>query len=730
MMFSRAFRLALLTAFLVNFSTFIHAKETTQKTLPAFSSERELRDFFDQTLFEEMRKQAEEQQKAAKNSATINPSAPQMKMQESAQDSVKEFSPSQPSSSAKMSTAKASGETAESITNVQHAGVDEGGIVKQVGDFLVILRRGRLFTVRIEASNHLVNNLPNDLPNEAQKPLASIDMSDAFGEDINPSGTWYDEILIDKNNIFVIGYSYARGGTEIGLFNIDKKGQLSYRSTWHLRSADYYSANNFASRLVDGKLVFYAPIPVNFWAVSQSADQNFRSLFPAIRKWRKNADFAKNEAHGFTQIAPATQVYKPLPILDLKQHLALHSVTSCAVKNDDLDCVSRIVIAPQGRVFYVSPEAVYIWTNGRYNNAKPADFRSAHERVTNESVLYRLPFNHSAPTALRVTGAPIDQFSFLESEKVDNLAHQNEKQLNVFIGKNTNENSNGESMWNAVLPQNRGDFALLQIPLSAFSDGSEMAKPEHYRALAGSGISTLKNRFVGDYLLYGSAGNTAYSGVYGKSGKGSAMRNKANEGDKTLYATNWKKSDSTSFTLPLGHGVERIEALGFDAIIIGAQQNNLLYTSISLQQAIPKIASQYVQQNAAQGESRSHGFFYQAGDENNAKSGLLGLPILRGDNPRGNKGENRPQASIVFLQNNNLQLAEIGQLAALNTVNTNDSCRASCVDWYGNARPIFFRGRILGLLGYEIVEGARDKNGNIGEINRLDFSPKVGNFAR
>jgi hypothetical protein len=32
---------------------------------------------------------------------------------------------------------------------VQTAGVDEGGIVKRAGDFLVILRRGRLFTVRV-----------------------------------------------------------------------------------------------------------------------------------------------------------------------------------------------------------------------------------------------------------------------------------------------------------------------------------------------------------------------------------------------------------------------------------------------------------------------------------------------------------------------------------------------------------------------------------------------------
>jgi len=38
----------------------------------------------------------------------------------------------------------------ESITNVQHAGVDECGIVKVHGNYLVVLRRGRLFTVSIE----------------------------------------------------------------------------------------------------------------------------------------------------------------------------------------------------------------------------------------------------------------------------------------------------------------------------------------------------------------------------------------------------------------------------------------------------------------------------------------------------------------------------------------------------------------------------------------------------
>src|ERR1700730_10640044 len=121
---------------------------------------------------------------------------------------------------AKSDGAKA-GKDEESVTNVQHAGVDEGGIVKLHGNHLVVLRRGRLFTVAIG--------------NGALKPISVID---AFGPDINPRYTWYDEMLVSDDTVAVIGYSYERGGTEVGLFNINRAGSLSYRSTYHLRSND------------------------------------------------------------------------------------------------------------------------------------------------------------------------------------------------------------------------------------------------------------------------------------------------------------------------------------------------------------------------------------------------------------------------------------------------------------------------------------------------------------
>ena len=36
----------------------------------------------------------------------------------------------------------------------------------------------------------------------------------------------------------------------MGIFEISPSGALSYKATWHLRSNDYYSSRNYASRLI------------------------------------------------------------------------------------------------------------------------------------------------------------------------------------------------------------------------------------------------------------------------------------------------------------------------------------------------------------------------------------------------------------------------------------------------------------------------------------------------
>ena len=48
-------------------------------------------------------------------------------------------------------------------------------------------------------------------------------------------------------------------------------------------------------------------------------------------------------------------------------------------------------------------------------------------------------------------------------------------------------------------------------------------------------------------------------------------------------------------------------------------------------------------------------------------------------------------------------------------------CEVSCVDWYGNSRPIFIGDRIFALAGFEFIEG-EIANGSIREVSRIDIT--------
>jgi hypothetical protein len=544
----------------------------------------------------------------------------------------------------------------EQITNTQHAGVDEGGIVKVHGDHLVMLRRGRLFTVAIGGSD-----------------LSATAAVDAFGPDINPRGTWYDELLVAGDKVVVIGYSYERGGTEVGVFDIDGRGRLKYSATYQLRSNDYYSARNYSSRLIGTKLIFYAPLYL--WA---NPDDVLAAL-PAARRWYRGA---KDSA--FKRIAPAPRIYRSPQLLSADD-IALHTVTVCDLVKTDLGCEATVIVGPSGRVFYVSPSAVYVW-------ASPWSWRS---RGDERGMLYRMPLDGTAPSALGVAGSPVDQFSFLESE---------DDQLNVLV----RPEAYGDAMWAPEFA--RGDVALLRVPLKAFGDGNDRVPWWRYRRLpapADANHYTFHNRFVGRYLLYGQG-----------SGWGRPRGDTA-----TLFAVPWGDRDPAVTGLVLAHGVDRIEQMGTDAVIVGADSSDLQFTGIRLAEK-PSIAQRYVVAGASQGEVRSHGFFYRM---DGADSGVLGLPV-REAGRAGYRHLFEGSAGIVFLRNSAQRFAPLGTLRASNKAN-NDRCRASCVDWYGNARPLFLRGRVFALLGYELVEGSIAGD-SIQEVRRVSYAPGQQTVAR
>ncbi|HEX8222394.1 MAG TPA: beta-propeller domain-containing protein [Allosphingosinicella sp.] len=541
-----------------------------------------------------------------------------------------------------------------SITNNQEANVDEGDIVKVSGQHLVILRRGRLFTV--------------SLADGRMRPVSSID---AFPPGVSGRGDWYDEMLISGDRIVVVGYSYARGGTEINRFRIDPAGRLRFEDAWHLKSNDYYSSRNYASRLIGDRLIFYTPLYLNW-------DRDPLQALPGIRRWR-------GEGRGaFRRIAPARSVYIAPVMRDSSDAEidTVHSVTSCDLAAAELDCSAVAVLGPSSRTFYVSPQAVYLWVSDAWDDEA--------RRRGPDAWLYRLPFGRERPSAVGARGAPVDQFSFREDG--------GEGVLNVLL----RGESGGDSMFSPEVA-GRG-VALARVRFSDFGDGSRELRRSRYRVLPDPGANawSFQNRFAGHHVLYS-------GGAYGEARAGAK-----------LFVAPLRGGAVRELNVP--HSVSRLDLLGTDAIAVGESRRGLGFSTVELTGPGPRLGDDFTLPGAAEGESRSHAFFFSPDrDSPDGASGTLGLPVARQADPKLARFFGS-SAAMLFLRREQRRLAHAGELDAETRGVADDNCQASCVDWYGNARPIFLGGRTFALLGYELVEGEL-RRGRIREVARISFAP-------
>jgi hypothetical protein len=646
------------------------------------------------------------------------------------------------------------GEPAElsSITHTQEAGVDEGGIVKAHGDHFVVLRRGQLFsvankdgvadTLRPLSPAMTVNpevcdqSMPEalryyavtatiplnlrDAPSTrgnilaklqpgttyeggythyqcvrrdcSRKPTADgwlpvVDpisaaagwaMQGAGGETwLTPSadcagyfyGIWYDELLVKDDTLVVVGYNYERKATEIALFQIDAAGRITRLpdARYFLRSNDYYSTGNYMSRLVDGKLVFYMPYFL-YRAVWNPALGNYGTMTyePAELPAMQQGNLGR-----WTPLFDETQIYKPIQNVTLP---SLYTVLTCDLQ-PRLSCYARAIVGPSSwnTPYYVSREAIYLWltNNGWYD--QPA--------ASSDAALIRMPVLGNKLSALYVQGTPSDQFSFKERDG----------NLHVLVRA-------GAQLQGGYFDPSRGPAKLATIPLSSFSSTVQQLAPAQYATLAAPEEAyELKNRFVGDFVLYGEAGGYYSAGA-----------------SRTLYAYNYAARWAAAQAIQLDHDIARIEPMGDRAVVMGQRDNDLLISAITLGDA-PAVSASHVEPAAIQAESRSHAYYFDP------QQSIMALPIVTwGDSGYGTVGD----ARMLFFRVYPERFAALGELVA----NAGTAqCVSSCWDWYGNARPIFYQGRIFALLGYELLEGellaGQDR---LRQLRRVDFSTVLG----
>lgn len=549
----------------------------------------------------------------------------------------------------------------ESITNVQEAGVDEGDIVKAYEDYLVILRRGRLFSIALK-----------DAGGDVLTPISKVNV---YPQGMTGYHTWYDEMLIYENKIIVVGYSYGKRATEIGIFTVDNNGVIRHQSTNFLDSNDYYSSRNYTSRLIGNKLIFYIPNYLYYYAYIDGVYAK-QQVMPKLKKWMGN-----NEVSDGRPILAKTEIYMPV---QKTYSPTLHTIVTCDLDKKEFDCTSKAILGPPSRTYYVSPDAVYIWVSGG-----SSWYYRQHQRVWHDySYVYRFSLEDETVGVLKADGSPIDQFSFKESA---------DGYLNVLV----RDDGYGDAMWSPE--RSYGNFALLRVPLDKFSRYPKMIESKYFTKLPGPSSYSIQNKFIGDHLLYGSQ-SWYYSSDDIHSGRHILYTKKItdNSGVQTSYLT---------------HSVDRIEALGgSSAVIIGSGSGSLKFTSFDLGGGVEE-KDVFELKHTAQGEWRSHGFFYKP---QTSGTGIIGLPTRTSGYYASSLYDD--SAAVTYLGvSADKQFSDLGELKAGRDDERSDDCVVSCVDWYGNSRPIFYGGRIFALMGYELVEGEYQDEA-ISEVRRVIFN--------
>jgi hypothetical protein len=542
------------------------------------------------------------------------------------------------------------------ITNNQEAGVDEGDIVKQLGRFLIVLHDGRLFSIDM---------------GESPGTMSFVDRINVYPN--ADRGTWYDELLITDDRLVVVGYDYDEEASELAIFKIDDDGVFSFEATYYITSNDYYSSDNYASRLVDGNLVLYTPL----YLIESDPDEP--QEFPQVRRW--------TELDGYSEWQP---LFTPFDIyFPIQRTLAptVHAISVCPLAGE-LRCRSTGIIGPSQREFYVTPEYAYVWVSMSELDSWEWDLDDCDEGVTRgpfrplPAALYRIPLAGGRAQAVRTAGAPLDQFS-LDAREDEFLA------LLYFV---PGECYSDEEF---ALRYARIDADLFSsrpptVPVEAYVS---MPKPSGYR---------IENRFAEGYLVYG-----------GSQGRWAAYGDRY-EYDPTELVVVPVDDPAAARTLSLPHSAERIELFGENVVVDGYRGNNgLSISTIDLAHA-PAVADVEYLPSVLESEGRSHAFNSRLDADG---GGVFGLPTVF-------KQETWRDFSNVhfFAVEPSLDIRPSGYLRAdEDAIDEDYECEVSCFDWYGNSRPIFTEGRVFALMGTELVEG-RLFNGGIAEIQRVGMT--------
>ena len=593
---------------------------------------------------------------------------------------------------------RSSSSSKPNITNVQSAGVDEGDIVKQIGNHLVVLQDGRLFSV--------------DMGN-SQGSMKRIDRIDVY--DDADSDTWYDEVLVFDRRILVTGYSYDEEGTELNIIDLNETGQFEKVARFYISSDDYYDPENYATRIMDGNLVIYTPLYLTEYYYFEELE------WPIIRRWvnadeweeRIEAAQRQDRTKEYRELKnkydtilkgdnlfSARNIYKPV---QRTANSVVHSISVCPLDvdndQDNLSCKTTGIVGPEGQEFYVSSSDVYLWLGPGWDDISNIQEDCDPDEIVTPgkaipSALFQFPLGGGQVRGTFISGAPQDQFS------LDQLGDRFRSILKLTP-------NSCEIGW-----KEKRNLVFYDFPLSRFSTTPKKIPKRYENSPLEKVPAIYENRFTDNHVVIGGRENWSSRppGVYSKT-------EKTETGELNVLPID----DPNRFSkIELNHNIIRLERLGENIFSSGYYNKDGLSLSYVSLDAKPYETHTIVLKGRYESEGRSHAFNFNFEKDEVV---LAGLPTVSLDVDSERWWWRSEQSDVSFFHiSGDGKVSSFGALIGIEeNVHEEYDCEVSCIDWYGNSRPIFTGGRIFALSGTELVEG-KIVGSKIAELQRLNLS--------
>lgn len=554
-----------------------------------------------------------------------------------------------------------------SITNNQVQGVDEGDIIKRYGDYLFVLRKGSIYSIR------LGDDVSSTLVKVSERKVE--ENNSWLRED-----TWFDEMLIDKNVLLVTGFNYDHDYTVLSRFDISTNGVLTYKDTHVMVSEDYYSGSNYGTRLFKGNLISYIPFNIEL-------SKHYLGSFPKIARINKSTNH-KPAKLNWKSLINEEDIYKPSSVLDDPY---IHVFINCPLSSDVISCKGVGLTGSGYSEYYITGEYIYLWLNGWKGEiaSDPAfdlfstiiyprsteswyddyagEYKDSLHRYVN-SKIYRISLDDFKVLSFSTKLVPFDQFSFSEID--------------------------GDLYMFGLETEAHG--SLIKIMEEDFQDDFSQ-NPKIIAQV--SGLTDLtNNRFLKDGFIYGEMSE------WGKV--------------KNTQSNIIDLGTGQVITLELSHSADRFESLGGKALVVGETRNNNLGLSV-IPEEDPLSFKQLFLEDRLEGETRSHAFNATRLNDYTVFGLTTQLKSKAEDHYNYYVWDDDVPSDLTFFNYQEV-LNTSGTLVSKEN-NYNDDCDVSCEDWYGNTRPFFIEDRIFGLSGDELIE-ARLQGSQIIEERRINIT--------